>query len=1487
MDLSGASMLRDRLVALASDYSPKAARINLKLLRRDAHEFLDPDTRRRQRGWQALNRLNESAIRSVRGDIADSDGVRRKTLNRKDAARKLLAAASDAKAVLVSGESGVGKSALAVLSLAADCEANPESAQALRVNLRDIPELAVDFENSLGCPLSDLLGELSAPLRLLIVDGADAVAEDREDAFRYLVDAAAKSDVKVVAVVADGNAEIARDVLRDYFGAGIAEYPVQPLTDAELDEVATAFSELNRLISNSRSRDLLRRLVVIDLLIRGGVAGVPLTDADAMQEVWRGLVRRRERSDRGQPDARELALLNLAEFSLGGGDRLQVLNSLDQEALTGLRRDGLLRTPSDQPYMVGPEFAHDEVRRYAVARLLLADDKNPTSRILSAGAPRWTLSAAILACQALLSLPDTFSTPFRGRFARLQASFDALADAGYGARWADAPSEALIALANPSEILRDAWDELRADDAAGLQRLARLAGQRHRDDSGIISPAVIEPIIELLLEDATPWNWGKYASGLLRDWLSGHIRARTASSHLLRIKLRERLVEESEAADRRLTGRQKAEAKALGERAPEEIARSPQIIESQPLLFSSRGYGGRRRRQRPEVPREYRDEVFLELLALLGPDLDDRSAGILIRVAKDAPSSLVPALELPFTDQAISQFSPKLLTRLTEAYYLDDEADVLRSHGYGIRRHGYNPGLPSVMWLRGPFYNLFVTDFTGGVAVLNRMLNHAARIRARSLIRLPYMGDSPEDIDISPYQSELEVTGARRVYVGDKQVWRWYRGTGVGPYPCMSALQALERVCDRLIESGVPIRRLVALLLDGCENLAMVGLAVGVLVRHLESVGDLLDPYFAEPHIWRLEFRRVVEENSPIAADSEGVEAPERRRWNLGDAAIRIVLRADSERASVLSSLGDTLVERARREIKQQHNADSDKESANDNGNIEQQLAKVRAWASCLDRNKFKLYDTPDGQYIQATPSDEVIHALQPSNEDLARVSEEIRIINRYCFNISADDSGVSETNQLTEDIESARKLLESSSSHSPHQPLDVPALVAAATLEARLLRGADIPDRHLNFAVETVLKVTEGQASTRLFDFGDSWFELGSDRSSARVIPLLIMPIAASLRATVDGSDGATTFNRAYSAGLKLARAAANEVRLYLARGLDRLWETPCVQNGSCHHQVGWQIAKETMRDCAIGDWNPDTQANSIIVLDEPLSASLSDIADDSIIPGRLDAAIRALAPAATANICVSPPARELLEVLLDAQLRSLTYHERNQIDTRGTHSLMSARALLTLAQRGDDAAIYDHIDAYADNSARLNSFLRALSAAAEETPGRAATARRIWPAIFQYALDMLKRGKVQFRRDFYGEMALAALLPNAAPKDKYLFYAEIQDEPIMWWNPLELRSEVESWLAYADGNADCVDQLIIFLKPLSPEDQARLGIPWVAKLVLPSPGQIAGRSFMLAEWLIEIRSDAMETDLSDRWQQIVDALVVEGDAKLAPYSE
>ena len=95
----------------------------------------------------------------------------------------------------------------------------------------------------------------------------------------------------------------------------------------------------------------------------------------------------------------------------------------------------------------------------------------------------------------------------------------------------------------------------------------------------------------------------------------------------------------------------------------------------------------------------------------------------------------------------------------------------------------------------------------------------------------------------------------------------------------------------------------------------MVGLVVGLLVRHLKETAHLLTPYLTEPLIWNYEFARVLKETNGFAADSEGLVGSERRRWSLREAAAYMVLEARSLRDDELRLLGDTLVANARRDI--------------------------------------------------------------------------------------------------------------------------------------------------------------------------------------------------------------------------------------------------------------------------------------------------------------------------------------------------------------------------------------------------------------------------------------------------------------------------------------------------------------------------------------------------------------------------------------------
>lgn len=1482
-NLRAAGSLLDRLEVLAGQYAPAAATIDLPLLRRTVHTLLEPGAGRNEHGWRALTDLQRQALH-VRDHLGIDTATSPFRLDRTAHGEQVLEAAAGVPALLVHGESGVGKSAV-VLNAATTAASADDEFEVLCLNLRHLPNTSAELMSALGAPLATLLDELTAPRRLLVIDGADAAAETRRDMLAYLTVAARAAAVNIIAITASESERLVLDLLQTHVDDQVGELRLPGLSDEELNAIAGAFPELARLTANPRSRELLRRLVVVDLLVRSGLSGMPLSDTDAMREVWSGLIRRHESSEHGTPDGREQVMLALAAHELAPGPAKDLLGTLDAQAVDGLRHDGLLRAASANPWEVLPEFAHDELRRFAVARTLLVD-RNPAGELLRIGAPRWALSSATLAAQALLAEYDPDDPPSDSRLGALQSAFDTLSTAGHGARWSDVPVEALLSLGDPASLLVDAWPQLTADDADGLKRVLRLLSQRHRAEA-VVDPDIAQPVIELLLAQRTPWRRDDEVARTLREWLLALVVRETPEGHPLRVRLREQLLQWCAAADARARAQAEATAKTLAERTPEQTRSDEQQAKKDRSLFAEIGFPRSRRRRRREIPREITDETVLELLALLGCDLGEDGEQLLRRVAREAPWELHPTVEEPGAPRALAAYGHGLLADLTEAYYIDDEQDQF-SRGLlddGVRDHRSRlPVAPLAAWYRGPFWALLQTDFRGAIAVLNKLLNHAARERARQGAAIYERWNLPSDEEIDNASPQLSITGEPRSYVGDRNVWLWYRGTGAGPYPCMSALQACELLCERLIEAQAPIDRIITMLLDGCENLAMVGLIVGLLIRHVEQATPTIDPYLVEPIIWELEFSRIPSESNGLVGNQEGVAHPERRTWSLREAAALLVLNADEDRAARLRTLGEQLVanaERMEREYQSQQPPDSDPEPSSLDPGVPY-TTRVRGWASTLDRECYRLYKENGQTLIGSTPPEDVEKALQPSNEDLARGNETIRLVNRYYIQPKRDPAWTAPAkDELETDLAVAKDLLEQPPALGAFSVADATTLVAASALRAHILEAIPLPDESLAFAIQTLLDVAAAVTPSDELEYSGTYFEQGADRTAAGALPLLLLPQAAALPAAkAEGQDESSAFQ----AARRLTQAVPMETRLHLARGLDVLWQTPCAQE-PCHHRLALDLALETMRDCVLGDWDQQGQRRRIERLQGALPQALCQIKDDDLLIERLDPAIRALGSAAASDTCVRSEAHDLLLALLDAQRRGLLAHDHD-LDQRGTHALIAARSLWSLAATGERGPLFEHCVAYAESGTLLATILRALAAAAEETPAAANAAKVIWPELIEAILDLHADGHDPFNDRYYGDYALAALAPNATYETEYL-YREVQSTPIEWVDPLAWQPAIERWLGLAAGNPRCVDSLIGLIHKLPADQQASTGLRWVRSLALGHVEHVASHSYALQSWLIETRAAAEQTGTLSEWQELVDALVVAGAGQLAPYSE
>jgi hypothetical protein len=142
-------------------------------------------------------------------------------------------------------------------------------------------------------------------------------------------------------------------------------------------------------------------------------------------------------------------------------------------------------------YRPQPQFAHDEVRRYATA-IHLVRTEQIVATLQAVGAPRWALSASALACKGQLVDPDRRPTR---RFPELVSGFNDVACAR-GSRWADVPIEAVLETPFAYECLVAAIGT--EPTSLHLADVLRVVSQRFTFD-GSIDPSIGAPVVQFLI----------------------------------------------------------------------------------------------------------------------------------------------------------------------------------------------------------------------------------------------------------------------------------------------------------------------------------------------------------------------------------------------------------------------------------------------------------------------------------------------------------------------------------------------------------------------------------------------------------------------------------------------------------------------------------------------------------------------------------------------------------------------------------------------------------------------------------------------------------------------------------------------------------------------------------------------------------------------------------------------------------------------------
>ena len=1431
---SGADVRNDLHSARATQFDQKGTAVDRSLVRRKIHSVLASDAGRSKAAWEQLTLEQNSATVAVRHELAGAVELPRTKLLAATQAELAVAGATQG-AVLLTGESGTGKSSL-TLSAATTLAARNSDFQCVVLNLRRTRDSVAALSTDLGMSLTDVLGEMSAPSRVLIVDAADAALEGRSPLLRELAAAAHAAEVGLALVAAD-------TAVQDAAGTLVGIYPdprrfeVPGLDDAELRVVGVDVPAIAGALRNLPTKSLYRRLAIVDLLARTGTTvTTPLDDWGCLELIWRSLIGRA--AGGSSAAARTDALLAMSEEELELPEAERSYPRPDPAALDALRAD-LLVAPENLR-KTEPEFAHDEVRRFATA-VRLTRAASITGTLKASGPVRWSMSAAKLACEGKLAGADDPNA----ELAAMVAQFDALGDEST-VRWKDVPLEAVLEMANAYDPLRHMLDAGAAKSGDFLATLVRVVSLHQRHDNMVDVPRG-EPVVRLLVEEVDePWREDDEVFRLVCEWLNSVLLEGLPAGNPTRMALRELLL-----------GHWRTH------HPPTAPAYSSEEPEEEVVFNVFDGYTKKKRRQRT-LNWQVTQERYIQFLALLGPDINDEVRACLSEVAADSPWYLQPAVDLDWSAWGLGSYDPKFLLELTEAYYIDNRGGGGWRHWNGIRDHqtrGFR-GLNNHAY--GSFWVLMrMCSHEDWIPVVNRMLNHAANIRCRT-------EEGSGSVDPGS-KFTLAIDGTERTYAGDNSVWGWYRGNTNGPYPCVSALQAVERWVDRMVAGGTAIADVAIALLNGCENLAIPALIFGATIRHLGEDPTALDRYLVEPLVWQFDSIRVTHESVGfMRAPDDGITKPERRKWYLRDIVARLVLSADPERRAELKDLGAQLVTNTAR--------------------FDAGESTVRGWAAALDADNMTTEPTDGGVLVSVKQPEDIEEELAPMRADMARGDLLLGLQNKYWIPARQQKEGWTPPTpvEIAEDLALVKVLHENPPVFAASDPYLALAYVAAAAVRSAAAGHAEAFGENTTFAIASILGILEQAADNAAHDIDALRFEnnIGTRGSAAAAIPHLLLPELTEQLATA----GATLDDVA-SAAATLGPLAATDTCLEFARGCDTVWAHPC-SGDPCIHLTAYQWALDLARLCEIGEFDEELQHNPRVFITGDVVARIPEIRPDRLDTPRLSATIRALGRAVSSSACVAETAQRDLAELLQAQSKAMVTQELSEdayyIDDHGAETMTAARALLHNRSRVDasDDLLLEYVTTLAPASHVFSAFLRDLAAVGAETQELADAARGVWPTLFAHVLDQVDANKAIYdRTDSFNDYALSHLLPNH-PGTTQSLHNELGRHTFEWANAEDLVELIPRWLPHAAGRSSCLLELIRFLRQLPIETQLNDGLAWLGGLCLSRSDRQLASYAPMDEWLVEIKSEADARGAGGNWLNLVDLLVYTGNRTLAPYS-
>jgi hypothetical protein len=848
---------------IAQAHRPKAGYLDLKSLADELrHKFQLKDFPEYQADWERLLRVTRDNLAIIRAKVG---GI--VSIPRNDDYAKLSAGFGARKAVVIRGPSGCGKTVL-TKRCAEETLARSKVLWMDANTLETIDLISLEPRLGLSNRLRDVLRSTADGGPLLVIDGVDRLFS--EQAFRNIAIllecielGAANSPWRLIATVQPEEWDRVQIQLAA-LNVATSEWEVVDVAEpsaADLAPVWAAFPSLYQLTLRPHLSRLLLKPKVLDLLAtRLHVGTLDTTkwvgESDLIKWFWQTEV-----LDKPDGATRAGFLKALAERQ---GDELRpeipsgVFPPADQTPVSALVRDRICRTRDEKL-----SFDHDLYGDWARQRILLSNADAVraylSGRITS---PLWQRALRLYSLHLLEQEPDL--TVWRC----LLNSFDSGGKAGTLEQ--DLILESAIFAADPETILERLWGDLSGQKGKLLRRLLRrfhhtatmanplmlalsmFVADASETDAALINRVPYWPFWFPMLRFLHRHLTDVVAIGMLQaaeladTWLRqtpGGLPLRKEASEIAlaagesmnHFKRQDGIVIIEDRIDEKIYRAVLAGAGDLTERvtdfALEALCRRQRTteldIESQTETVS------------PGVPRPLPGPFPHKRMTEPWPDGPMGPVNGAFRKACLDSDGLLPLINA--NANAAREVILAALIEEPQDYY-----DYHRQpQGFDLRGFELLPGWHPPFYLRGPFLQFLRAQPEQGLDTIFRLVDFAT-----------------ERWSEEHGASNPSVTGAAasargpKDWVGDGNVYYWYRDFGTCTKSVVSALMALEKWLYEQIDQQKDIEPAIETILRGSCSVAFAGVLSAVARKDPSLLEGVLRPLLkiAEFHFWESEY---------------------------------------------------------------------------------------------------------------------------------------------------------------------------------------------------------------------------------------------------------------------------------------------------------------------------------------------------------------------------------------------------------------------------------------------------------------------------------------------------------------------------------------------------------------------------------------------------------------------------------------------------------